>query len=134
MFIHLGSRVMLVPLPPREVHEDKKMKIKKESERKTESKLKKNKGRVKLKRGKKKKKYLLVGLTEVRRVLLDKKELLFAVPTNMLLSASPSLNSFPTSMKDLLEEFQDVFHKEVPHGLPPLRGVEHHIDLILRAT
>ncbi|RDY04701.1 hypothetical protein CR513_11571, partial [Mucuna pruriens] len=38
------------------------------------------------------------------------------------------------SMQDLLEEFQDVFQKDVPHGLPPLRGVEYHIDLTLGAT
>ncbi|XP_019432645.1 PREDICTED: uncharacterized protein LOC109339632, partial [Lupinus angustifolius] len=28
------------------------------------------------------------------------------------------------------QEFGDVFPKEVPHGLPPLRGIEHQIDLI----
>nr|KYP33603.1 Transposon Ty3-I Gag-Pol polyprotein [Cajanus cajan] len=32
------------------------------------------------------------------------------------------------------EEFQDVFPKEVPRGLPPVRGIEHHIDLIPRAS
>ncbi|KAK1666091.1 hypothetical protein QYE76_054250 [Lolium multiflorum] len=28
------------------------------------------------------------------------------------------------------QEFQDVFPNELPHGLPPLRGIEHRIDLI----
>ncbi|RDY07243.1 Tf2-6, partial [Mucuna pruriens] len=37
-------------------------------------------------------------------------------------------------MQDLLEELQDVFPKDVPHRMPPLRGMEHHIDLTLRAT
>ncbi|KAK1615038.1 hypothetical protein QYE76_020555 [Lolium multiflorum] len=27
-------------------------------------------------------------------------------------------------------EFQDIFPDELPHGLPPLRGIEHQIDLI----
>ncbi|RDX90012.1 hypothetical protein CR513_28168, partial [Mucuna pruriens] len=34
----------------------------------------------------------------------------------------------------LLKEFGDVFPKDVPHGLPPLRGIEHHKDLSLGAT
>jgi hypothetical protein len=30
----------------------------------------------------------------------------------------------------LLKEFQDVFLDKLPHGLPPLRGIKHRIDLI----
>ena len=30
----------------------------------------------------------------------------------------------------LLQEFQDVFPDELPPGLPPLRGIEHCVDLI----
>ena len=30
----------------------------------------------------------------------------------------------------LLQEFKDLFPQEVPPGLPPLRGIEHRIDLI----
>ncbi|XP_040869840.1 uncharacterized protein [Glycine max] len=32
------------------------------------------------------------------------------------------------------EDFDDVFPASVPDGLPPLRGIEHHIDLIPRAS
>jgi hypothetical protein len=32
---------------------------------------------------------------------------------------------------DILQEYADVFPSEVPAGLPPLRGIEHPIDLIL---
>ncbi|XP_062114189.1 uncharacterized protein LOC133825231 [Humulus lupulus] len=28
------------------------------------------------------------------------------------------------------EEFEDVFPEEVPHGLPPIRGIEHQIDFV----
>jgi hypothetical protein len=31
---------------------------------------------------------------------------------------------------DLLQDFEDVFPQETPAGLPPIRGIEHQIDLI----
>ncbi|XP_074288812.1 uncharacterized protein LOC141613967 [Silene latifolia] len=33
-------------------------------------------------------------------------------------------------VQELLEEFRDVFPDKLPDGLPPLRGIEHQIDLI----
>ena len=33
-------------------------------------------------------------------------------------------------LSSLLQEFQDVFPDELPPALPPLRGIEHRIDLI----
>ncbi|CAO2827817.1 unnamed protein product [Amaranthus hypochondriacus] len=37
-------------------------------------------------------------------------------------------------IKDLLHQFADVFPEELPKGLPPLRGIEHQIDLVPRAV
>ncbi|KAH9671243.1 Endonuclease [Citrus sinensis] len=37
-------------------------------------------------------------------------------------------------VKEDAEDFDDVFPNEVPNGLPPIRGIEHQIDLVLRAT
>jgi hypothetical protein len=34
------------------------------------------------------------------------------------------------TITNLLQEFKDVFPAEIPPGLPPLRGIEHQIDLI----
>lgn len=36
----------------------------------------------------------------------------------------------PESVKSLLEAFVDVFSKEFPKGLLPLRDVQHQIDLV----
>ncbi|XP_074265839.1 uncharacterized protein LOC141588290 [Silene latifolia] len=33
-------------------------------------------------------------------------------------------------IEPLIQKFRDVFPKELPSGLPPLRGIEHHIDLV----
>ncbi|XP_074291693.1 uncharacterized protein LOC141618478 [Silene latifolia] len=40
----------------------------------------------------------------------------------------------PEPLKRILEEFKYVFPTELPPGLPPLRGIEHQIDLLPGAT
>ena len=42
--------------------------------------------------------------------------------------------SISPSVEPLLQEFKDVFYKEIPHGLPPSRGIEHQIDLLTGAS
>ncbi|WVZ64454.1 hypothetical protein U9M48_013963 [Paspalum notatum var. saurae] len=42
--------------------------------------------------------------------------------------------SLPPAVANLLQEFKDVFPAEIPPGLPPLREIEHQIDLIPGAT
>lgn len=36
-------------------------------------------------------------------------------------------------LQPLLEEFGDVFPIDLPPNLSPMRGIEHHIDLVTRA-
>jgi len=45
------------------------------------------------------------------------------------LDDAPSLD-IPPVVANLLQEYADVFPKDLPSGLPPLRGIEHQIDLI----
>jgi hypothetical protein len=45
------------------------------------------------------------------------------------LDDAPSLDISP-AVANLLQEYADVFPKDLPPGLPPLRGIEHQIDLI----
>jgi hypothetical protein len=42
--------------------------------------------------------------------------------------------SLPPVVTNLLQEYADVFPKEVPPGLPPIHGIEHQIDLIPGAS
>jgi hypothetical protein len=42
--------------------------------------------------------------------------------------------SLPPAITNLLREYADVFSKEVPPGLAPIRGIEHQIDLIPDAS
>jgi hypothetical protein len=40
----------------------------------------------------------------------------------------------PPMVPNILQEYADVFPCEVPLGLPPLRSIEHQIDLIPGAS
>ncbi|CAL9218463.1 unnamed protein product, partial [Arabidopsis halleri] len=40
----------------------------------------------------------------------------------------------PTNLELVLQEFKDVFPAELPEGLPPLRDIQHQIDLAPGAT
>jgi hypothetical protein len=51
-----------------------------------------------------------------------------------LISLHDLQQSLPPIVADILQEYADVFPSEVPVGLPPLRGIEHQIDLILGAS
>ncbi|KAK1641608.1 hypothetical protein QYE76_059413 [Lolium multiflorum] len=81
-------------------------------------------------------------VSEMKSVLLATKSEMREVhhnpsttPHYVLICKGPSeetndLTNIPSSLLSLLKEFQDVFPDELPHGLPPLRGIEHRIDLI----
>ena len=43
-------------------------------------------------------------------------------------------SSLPPAVTNILQEFADVFPQDVPPGLPPIRGIEHQIDLIPGAS
>jgi hypothetical protein len=49
------------------------------------------------------------------------------------LDDAPSLD-IPPAVVNLLQEYADVFPTDLPPGLPPLRGIEHQIDLIPGAS
>lgn len=41
-----------------------------------------------------------------------------------------SPQKIPPEFEPLLQEFGDVFPDDLPTVLPPLRNVQHHIDLV----
>ena len=143
-FVHLGQKVVLKPLSPREVCEDQvKMRVKREKEREAESKqgekgeksmsVRKEKKKVSGKQAKNDKKIerkesLFLEKKEIKRVLMARKSLYLCMPNPLCLSINDV--GTPQALEELLLEFGDVFPKDIPHGLPPLRGIEHQIDLI----
>jgi hypothetical protein len=51
-----------------------------------------------------------------------------------LLNTNKLDHALPSSINSLLQEYEDVFPEETPHGLPPIRGIEHQIDFVPGAT
>ncbi|XP_074298781.1 uncharacterized protein LOC141629719 [Silene latifolia] len=39
-------------------------------------------------------------------------------------------NDVPAEVQPLIQRYKEVFPAELPNGLSPLRGIEHHIDLV----
>ena len=61
-------------------------------------------------------------------MMLARKPMYLLMPHDYCLSSIAS--SFPPSTEELLKKFGDDFPKDSPHGLPPLRGIEHQIDFM----
>ena len=73
-------------------------------------------------------KNLFMGETRVERAISKRKPLfaLLMVESNTSEEVKP-IHPFAQS---LLREFEDVFPNDLPQGLPPIRGIEHQIDLL----
>ena len=67
--------------------------------------------------------------------LLDGSTVCYAlICKDALFSFDDTSSSLPPAVTNLLQEYIDVFPKEVPPGLPPIRGIEHQIGLIPGAS
>jgi len=125
--------VSLTPLSPREVCEDQiKMRVRREQERKEEREKIPEKGKKKEGKKIRSDKSLLLREKEINRALIKKQPLYLLMPNNICLSSVQAYLSL--GMEQLLKKYDDVFPKDIPHGLPPKRGTEYNIDLIQGAS
>ena len=79
----------------------------------------------------------LAKASEVRKVLLAREPLylLYCKDSKIFVDNCNELTIYISpSFELLLQEFKDVFPKEIPHELPPSRGIEHQIDFLLGAS
>ncbi|XP_073054076.1 uncharacterized protein [Primulina eburnea] len=158
-FVLKKETVVLLPLSPKQVLEDHlKKKKRDEAEKKSEFKSevalenknemaekksdqkseiaiktkkerKENEGKEKERKEAKKKSYM-AQKGEVKHLLHTHEPLVLILYKEILLNTSDIAGSLPSIVVSLLQEFDDVFPEELPQGLPPLRGIEHQIDLV----
>ena len=62
-------------------------------------------------------------------------EIQFVVVGNpRVILTSTYMNNFPVEVHELLYEFFYIVVHELPPSLPPIRSINHHIDLIPRVS
>jgi hypothetical protein len=77
---------------------------------------------------------LLTTKSEVNELLASNSISYASICKYALISLHDMQQSLPPILANILQEYADVFPSEVPVGLPPLRGIEHQIDLIPGAS
>jgi hypothetical protein len=145
-FIHNDKKVVLVPLSPEEIHtSDMARKKREESDkRKLSETPNPSKGEssnpsshIKPHANPKQPRHtecLFVSKSDLREVRNTTTPFFVLLHKEVLLSTHDLPSSLPSVVLDLLQDFEDVFPDEIPAGLPPLRGIEHQIDLVPGAS
>jgi hypothetical protein len=142
-FVHKGKKYTLLPLTPAEIVQAEKERAASLNDTKSENQQvaksdfphkrdkpapnSKNEG-IKLKGG-----VMLATKCDIAEISVD--DVCYAfLCKQALFSLDDISSSIPPTVTNLLQEYEDVFPAEVPPGLPPVRGIEHQIDLIPGAT
>ncbi|XP_066365236.1 uncharacterized protein [Miscanthus floridulus] len=145
-FIHNDKKVVLIPLSPEEIHaSDMARKKREESDKRKLSEIPNtSKGEssnpsshIKTHANPKQPCHtecLFVSKSDMREVRNTTAPFFVLLHKEVLLSTNDLPSSLPSVVLDLLQDFEDVFPDEIPAGLPPLRGIEHQIDLVPGAS
>jgi hypothetical protein len=145
-FIHKEKKVVLVPLTPEDIHASDVARMKREeSEKRKMSETHNNskgenptpshsKKPTENKRVPQNNECLLVTKGDLREMRNTTASFFVLLHKDTLFSTNSLPSTLPTAVLDLLQDFEDVFPDEVPAGLPPIRGIEHQIDLVPGAS
>ncbi|XP_010555985.1 PREDICTED: uncharacterized protein LOC104825361 [Tarenaya hassleriana] len=107
-FVHNKKKVVLAPLSPSQVHE-MQLKLAKESEPKKAN--------------------FYLKASQVGKAIRQERNVLLLVFKDLMSIRTETSHDSP-SISRLLEQFKDIFPDEIPVGLPPIREIEHQIDLV----
>ncbi|KAA3461767.1 reverse transcriptase [Gossypium australe] len=152
-FKQLGRNMTLVPLTPKQVYEDQqKLKLSfdqaREKEKCAKEKVKKVKEKNKNARESERKQKLekngeekesgkmsvFARASDIWRAMLLRQPMYVLLYKEELLNTNELSKNLLASMFSLIQEFEDVFPDDISSGLPPIRGIEHQIDLVPEAA
>ena len=71
---------------------------------------------------------------EIKRAMFSNQLMIVLLYNEALLNTNELDPIMPSSIVFLLQKFEDVFLDEMPNGLPPIWGIEHHIDSVPGAS
>ncbi|XP_033139286.1 uncharacterized protein LOC117130674, partial [Brassica rapa] len=115
-----GKKTILVPLTPKEVHQDQ-LQLQKKKE-------------IDLKPEQPKQHNFYAKIGDIKRSLYSNQPILLLVFKETLLNLTNFTPEYPSEVSALLQDFEDVFPEDNPIGLPPIRGIEHQIDFVPGST
>ena len=117
-----GTKTVLVPLSPKEVHEDQ-LQLQKKKEKEIDLKPDQNKHHN-----------LYAKQGDIKRILYSQNSIILLMFKETLLTVTDHTPDHPSELVSLLQEYADVFPEDSPIGLPPVRGIEHQIDFVPGST
>ena len=84
--------------------------------------------------GTKRKENFYAKNNEIKSAFYTNKSMFVLLYKEMLLNINDFCSSLLSVVSSLLQEFEYVFPEDGPSGLPPIKGIEHQIDFIPKAT
>jgi hypothetical protein len=125
------KKIVLLPMSPEAIVRDdiaKAAKAKTENNKNSKS-IGNNEDGIKLKGH-----CLLASKSDINELIASTSVAYTLVCKDALISIQDMQHSLPPVVANILQEYSDVFPSEIPAGLPPIRGIEHQIDLIPGAS
>ena len=113
---------------------ERKAKIEKKREKNSDQSEKERDRDSAIIRARKEKFNYIAKKSEIKRALFSDQSLIVLMYKEALLCTNDLVGALLSNIVSLLQEFEDVLPEEVPHGLPPIRGIEHQIDFIPSAS
>jgi len=71
---------------------------------------------------------------QIRSVFFTNKPMILLVYKEAYFNTNDLDSAIPSMAVSLIQEFDYVFPEDIPNGLPPLRGIEHQINLMPGAS